>query len=53
MDDGKIDYTEENDLMLGLSRDILLEYSQENFPNMSDDDSVRKIPRTLPRRERT
>jgi hypothetical protein len=50
MDDNKIDCTEENDLKSGPSWDILPEYSQENFPNMSDDDSIPKMPKTLPRR---
>jgi hypothetical protein len=41
---------DENDLISGPSWDILPEYSQEKFPNMSDDDSIPKIPKTLPRR---
>jgi hypothetical protein len=35
--------------MSGPSRDILPEYSQRNFPNMSNDDSIPIIPKTLPR----
>jgi hypothetical protein len=52
-DENETDCTEENDLMSGPSRDIISEYSQENFTNMSNDDSVPKIPKTFSRWEKT
>lgn len=53
MDENMTDCTEESDLMSGPLMDILPEYSQENFTNMSNDGSVLKVPKTFPRKEKT